>query len=78
MIKASLGKFVVAFDPVEIAEKSGFELLSFGASDALPLATLPVHHRDPFDRMLIAQSLVRNLPMMTNDSKFSAYDVKLI
>ena len=78
MIKASLGKFVVTFDPVEIAEKSGFELLSFGASDALPLATLPFHHRDPFDRMLIAQSLVRNLPMMTNDSKFSAYDVKLI
>lgn len=78
MIKASLGKISVAFDPVEIAEKSGFELLSFSGNDALPLASLPFHHRDPFDRMLIAQSIVRNLPIMTNDGKFSAYDVKLI
>ena len=78
MIKASLGKITVDFNPVEIAEKSGFELLSFSGNDALPLASLPFHHRDPFDRMLIAQSIVRNLPIMTNDSKFSAYDLKLI
>jgi PIN domain nuclease of toxin-antitoxin system len=78
MIKASLGKLALNFDPIEIALASGFELLEFSAYDAVPLKDLPFHHRDPFDRMLIAQGVTRGFHVMTDDQKFSAYDCKLI
>lgn len=44
----------------------------------LKLETLPMHHRDPFDRMLIAQSLQEKLPLVTSDSKFHKYSIDLI
>ena len=53
-----------------IAEKSGFELLDFSANDALLLKDLPFHHRDPFDRMLIAQARYRELSIATQDLSF--------
>jgi len=77
MIKASLGKLLVNFDLVEIALASGFELLEFSAQDALPLKDLPLHHRDPFDRMLICQAITRGHHLMTDDPKFTAYGCKL-
>jgi len=77
MIKASLEKLQVDYDPVEIAIQSGFELLDFSGQDALLLQNLPFHHRDPFDRMLIAQSLCCGYPIMTNDKKFPLYDCRL-
>jgi len=78
MIKASLGKLSFNFDPVEMAERSGFELLDFSALDVMPLKGLPFHHKDPFDRMLIAQGISRNYTIMTHDSKFNPYECKLI
>ncbi len=78
MIKSSLGKLQINFDPVEIAEQSGFELLDFSAQDAMHLKHMPFHHKDPFDRMLIAQSNARGFPLMTEDRKFSHYDCKLV
>ncbi|MBV5329641.1 MAG: type II toxin-antitoxin system VapC family toxin [Chlorobium sp.] len=77
MMKASLGKLAINFDPVEMAEKSGFELLDFSPQDALPLKEMPFHHKDPFDRMLIAQCISRQYPIMTHDSKFKLYDCEL-
>ncbi len=76
MIKSSLGKLSVDFDPVSIAKESGFELLSFSAEDALPLDTMPLYHKDPFDRMLIAQAINRKYKIMTNDKKFFDYACK--
>lgn len=64
MIKASIGKLDVNFDPIEIAKESGFELLDFSAEDALVLKELPLHHKDPFDRMLISQALNRKYSQM--------------
>jgi len=78
MIKASLGKLNLGFEPVEEAEKCGFELLDFSGRDALFLGTLPFHHRDPFDRMLITQSLASGIPVMSEDSRFKLYDCRLI
>jgi len=78
MMKASLGKLAINFDPVEMAQKSGFELLDFSPQDVLPLKEMPFHHKDPFDRMLIAQSISRKYLIMTHDSKFSLYDCKLV
>ena len=78
MIKASIGKLICDFDVVEIAEKSGFELLDYSARDALSLKELPFHHKDPFDRMLIAQSIANNFTIMSDDQKFIHYDCQLI
>lgn len=78
MIKSSIGKLTVDFDPVDIAKKTGFDLLAFSAEDALLLKDLPFHHRDPFDRMLVAQGVQNNLFIMTDDTKFSLYDCRLI
>jgi PIN domain nuclease of toxin-antitoxin system len=78
MIKSSIGKLDVNFDPIDIAKKSGFELLDFSAEDALALKELPFHHKDPFDRMLISQALNRKYALMTDDTKMKKYDCRLV
>ncbi|MBU0480689.1 MAG: type II toxin-antitoxin system VapC family toxin [Proteobacteria bacterium] len=77
MIKASLGKLVVDFDVVELCLESGFEILDLKGQDVLPLKDMPFHHQDPFDRLIVAQSMVNNYPVMTNDPKFKLYDCPL-
>ena len=77
MIKSSIGKLKIDFDPIAVAKESGFELLDFSASDAMALKDLPFHHKDPFDRMLISQAINRKYKIMTVDSKFKNYDYKL-
>ena len=76
MIKASIGKLNIDFDPKELARQSGFELLDFTSRAALLLKDLPFHHRDPFDRMLICQSLSHKFPLMTDDKKITLYNCK--
>ncbi len=78
MIKASLGKLVVDFDPISATEETGFQLLNFTAADACQLKDMPFHLKDPFDRMLIAQSIAQRTGIMSNDIKFSLYDCKVI
>ena len=77
-IKASLGKLKLSFDPIDAAERSGFEMLDFSAKDALLLKDLPFHHRDPFDRMLITQALSRKLIFVTQDSLMDPYDCRTL
>jgi PIN domain nuclease of toxin-antitoxin system len=78
MIKVSIGKLEIGFDPIELAKESGFELLDFSSEDALSLKEMPFHHKDPFDRMLISQSLNRDFALMSDDGKFAKYGCKLI
>lgn len=78
MIKASLGKLAIDFDPILLAEESGFQLIDFKAEDAILLKTMPYHHKDPFDRMLIAQAITQNTYIMSCDQRFAAYDCRLI
>lgn len=78
MIKASIGKIEVDFDPLDIALRSGFEILDFKAEDALLQKDMPFHHKDPFDRMLIAQGMSNHLYIMTDDDKFRFYDCRLV
>jgi PIN domain nuclease of toxin-antitoxin system len=47
-------------------------------SHTLVVAALPLHHRDPFDRMLIAQSRIEEMPIVTRDPAFDAYEVEVI
>ena len=75
-IKASFGKLELIFDPIDAAERSGFEMLDFSAKDALLLKDLPFHHRDPFDRMLITQAISRKLIFVTQDSLMDPYDCR--
>ena len=78
MIKASLKKLQIDFDPVAIAKESGFALLDFNGEAALLLKDMPFHHKDPFDRMLIAQSISNNYPIMTEDPKILLYDCRVL
>jgi len=78
MIKASLQKIRIEFDPVSLAKESGFELLAFSGEAALLLKDMPFHHKDPFDRMLIAQSITDNYPLMTDDPKIKRYNCQVI
>ncbi len=78
MIKSSIGKLNIDFDVIKMIERSGFEQLEYTAKDALKLKNMPFHHKDPFDRMLIAQAQANKYYMMSEDSKFSNYDCKLI
>ena len=78
MIKASLGKLQIDFDPIDYTEQTGFQPLNFSAEDAVLLKDLPFHHRDPFDRMLIAQSIAQKTRIMSDDRKFAMYDCALI
>ncbi len=59
-------------------ETSGFELLMVTLEHALAVADLADHHDDPFDRMLIAQAQIDDLTLVTSDSAFEDYDVKLL
>ena len=77
MIKASLGKLTLTFDPKEAALTSSIETLPFTADDASRLGALPFHHRDPFDRLLIAQAQSLGYGLMTSDQEFYRYEVKL-
>lgn len=78
MIKSSIGKLSIDFNPVKIALKSGFELLEYKGDDALLLKDMPFYHKDLFDRIIIAQSLNNNYSIITNNEKFQLYDCKLI
>jgi PIN domain nuclease of toxin-antitoxin system len=78
MIKQSLGKIVIEFNPVEMARETGVEMMSFSGAEAMLLGQMPLHHRDPFDRMIIAQSILNGFPVMSDDPKFRFYDCKVI
>ena len=73
MIKLFIGKLMVDFDPIQAAINSGLKLLPYQAIDAVALADLPFHHKDPFDRMLIAQAKAQNMRIMSSDRVFGLY-----
>ncbi len=50
-------------------------LLDIGIDHVTAVTTLPLHHRDPFDRLLIAQAMVEDIPIVSADSAFDAYTV---
>lgn len=77
-IKAALGKLQLANDPLEFIENSGFAELPVYFRHAELAASLPLHHRDPFDRMLIAQAQAEGLTLVTDDSQIARYDVPIV
>ena len=65
----------VALDVGGHIRRQGFEQLAIGVADAERAGRLPGPHRDPFDRMLAAQALARDLPFISADPVFDRYDV---
>lgn len=74
-IKRSLGKLTAPDDlPDRIADE-GFAWLPIGAQHAWTVRHLPMHHADPFDRVLVAQAVVEGVPIVTTDARFAEYGV---
>lgn len=81
-IKQSLGKLELA-RPAEqwlpdVLRRTGFEVAELGLSAALRVRKLAWHHRDPFDRLLIAQALDQGCTIVSRDAAFDAYGVPML
>lgn len=74
-IKKALGKLSVPGSVLDLLHDEGFEELSISARHAEAAASLPPLHRDPFDRMLVAQSHLEGLMLVTHDTAMQAYAV---
>ena len=80
-IKMSLGKLNTSHtlsDVLRSLHSQEIDILPIMPGHTLQVTTLPFHHRDPFDRMIIAQALVERLPVVTYDPAFAEYGIKLI
>lgn len=81
-IKAGLGRLKLPEPPERFIPKqlelNAIQVLPVQLSHALHVYNLPQLHRDPFDRLLIAQAQVEKLPILSNDPQFSQYQVKVI
>lgn len=77
-IKRSLNKIILPEDFIPQLQKNGYELLNISYKHIERLDEIPLIHRDPFDRMLIAQSMYENVPLITKDSEIAKYNVKII
>jgi PIN domain nuclease of toxin-antitoxin system len=79
-IKFRLGKLQKAADLVSNfsgrMEREGFQLLPISAEHGIRAGLLPGPHKDPFDRMLIAQSQAENAPVISNEGIFDTYGVR--
>lgn len=77
-IKRRLGKLDAPEDMLAQLERAGVDLLSVTARHADRVGTLPMHHRDPFDRLLVAQADVEGLSFVTADGTLAEYGIELV
>ena len=78
-IKVSVGKLTLAqpfdiFVPQQLADND-IEMLPISLAHLGIVSKLPFHHRDPFDRLLIAQAMIEQVPIVSADTAFDAYSV---
>ena len=81
VIKLQLGKLTLSGNLAAIVgqqQANGIDVLPVTLEHVLAVEQLPTFHRDPFDRLLIAQAIVEGASVMTKDSLFSKYPVKLL
>jgi PIN domain nuclease of toxin-antitoxin system len=74
-IKEGIGKLDLPDDFTEVLDGQAFEPLAVTTAHAHALLGLPLHHRDPFDRMLVAQARAEKLTILTRDPVIGQYDV---
>lgn len=79
VIKSGLGKLPPLPDDVEaMMAKLGFSLYPINCLHLSRYSTLPQHHKDPFDRMMIAQALGESIPIVTRDRIFASYGLQVV
>ncbi len=77
-IKEAIGKLTLSEDLETMVSEEGFCVLPITVAHLRRLGALPRVHRDPFDRMMIAQSLAEGIPIATRDRVFAGYGVQVI
>jgi PIN domain nuclease of toxin-antitoxin system len=80
-IKASLGRLTLpksVHDYFDDKLAAGFVILPIEWVHAARVAELPFHHRDPFDRLIIAQGLVESIPIVSGDPEFKKYGARIV
>ena len=80
-IKYSLNKLTLPFPIDDLPQETlanDIALLPIRVDHLLNVATLPHHHKDPFDRLIISQAMIENLTIISSDDKFSDYNIKRI
>lgn len=80
-VKISIGKLdmTISFEELNLlAWENGIEILPIQFEHTKIVSQLPFHHKDPFDRIIIAQSMVENMPVLTSDSCFKYYTTNII
>lgn len=77
-LKAKLGKLDCPDDLDAQLVRHRFTVVPIHIDHALRYRLLPLHHRDPFDRMLVAQAQVEGLAILSADPSFNAYDVEVV
>lgn len=77
-VKRAVGKLRAPLIPDDLLEENGLRPLPFTADHARRMLELPLHHRDPFDRMLVAQALEEDLTLATADPRLAAYGVRTL
>jgi len=78
MIKKSIGNLDFDADMLAILDEMGIKVLDFDGYSAMLLGSLPLHHRDPFDRMIITQAISNKYKIISVDRKFKLYDCELL
>ena len=77
-VKAAVGKLTVPDDLHAHVAGTGLRVLGLSPDHGLAVARLPLHHRDPFDRLLVAQAHHEGLTLVTADARLHAYDVAVL
>lgn len=81
-IKVSIGKLELDMTLTKLVKQeiygNAIELLEIRPEHLDELSKLSFHHKDPFDRLIISQSLVENIPVVTRDSVFGSYPVQIL
>lgn len=77
-IKKALGKLESPDNLKEVIADAEFELIPIDYAHAWQVKDLPLHHGDPFDRLLVAQATVENLTLVTRDPKLKAYNIPIL
>lgn len=77
-IKAAIGKLETVQNVTEALIATGYLILPIKPEHAEAIRDLPLHHHDPFDRLLIAQARLEDLTIITADRHFSRYGVELV
>ncbi len=81
-IKVSIGKLKIELAFTELVEQevygNAIEILEISSEHLDELVKLPFHHKDPFDRLIIAQSLVEDATLVSKDAAFQSYPIKLL